>query len=477
MLPLMEAAGVNCYRIPRSGQMKADVLVYLKKELYGSFKEDQSLQQLVDAAMLKGVISPVIGMPDIHSGFGLPIGGVMAMDADDGLISAGAVGMDINCGVRLLRTNIHYSSLNKAYLLKLIQAIAKRVPSGVGQNSRHSSLIRKHFNALLQSGVPQLVELGIGRPEDIENIEDKGSMPGAEIGAISKKASDRGLQLSTIGGGNHFIELGYIEKIYDLEAAKLFGLEEGSLTVMIHTGSRGFGHQICTDYSAEMKLSASKYSLLIPSAGLAAVPIKSPEGKRYFGAMTCAINFAFCNRQWITDDVRKAFSSVLGGADQEYDLGLVYDLAHNTARFETFGGRKMLIHRKGAARALPPGHSENPKSYKTTGHPVLIPGSMGSASFVIRALPTVEKIYNSVNHGAGRVLSRSAARREISVQQLKERMAEVIISGGNFKAYLDEAPQAYKDIEQVIDTLTEIGFSKKVARLRPLAVLKGEGGD
>jgi tRNA-splicing ligase RtcB (3'-phosphate/5'-hydroxy nucleic acid ligase) len=477
MLPLMEAAGANCYKIPRSGQMKADVLVYLNRQLYLNIKDDQSLQQLIDAATLKGVISPVIGMPDIHSGFGLPIGGVMAMDADDGLISAGAVGMDINCGVRLLRTNIHHSNLSKVHLLKLIQAIADRVPSGVGQNSKHAPLIKMHFNALLQNGVPLLIELGFGRTEDLLNIEDNGSMPGAEVESVSKKAVNRGLQLSTIGGGNHFIELGFVEKVYDLETAKIFGLEEESLTVMIHTGSRGFGHQICTDYSAEMKQAASKYSLNIPSAGLAAVPINSPEGQRYFGAMNCAINFAFCNRQWITDDVRKAFSSVLGGADQDYDLGLVYDLAHNTARFETFGGHKMLIHRKGAARALPPGHSENPKTYKTTGHPVLIPGSMGSSSFVIRALPAVEKIYNSVNHGAGRVLSRSAARREISVQQLKERMAEVIISGGNYKAYLDEAPQAYKDIEQVIDTLTEIGFSQKVARLRPLAVLKGEGGD
>jgi len=477
MFSLMEATGTNCYRISRSGQMKAEVLVYLNKELYGSFKEDQSLQQLIDAATLVGVVSPVIGMPDIHSGFGLPIGGVMAMDADDGLISAGAVGMDINCGVRLLRTNIHYSSLGKDHLLKLIQAIADRVPSGVGQNSKHAPLIRQHFNALLQSGVPRLVELGFGRPEDLQYIEDKGSMPGAEVESVSKKAVSRGLQLSTIGGGNHFIELGFVEKVYDLESAKIFGLEEKSLTVMIHTGSRGFGHQICTDYSAEMKQAAPKYSLNIPSAGLAAVPIKSSEGKHYFGAMTCAINFAFCNRQWITDDVRKAFSSVFGGADQDYGLDLVYDLAHNTARFETFGGRKMLIHRKGAARALPPGHPENPKIYKNTGHPVLIPGSMGSASFVIRALPAVEKIYNSVNHGAGRILSRSAARREISVQQLRERMAEVIISGGNYKAYLDEAPQAYKDIEQVIDTLTEAGFSHKVARLLPLAVLKGEGGD
>jgi len=474
---LLKPAGHNCYRIARQGKMRVSVLVYLNEELFHAFHEDQSLQQLMDAATLPGVIDPVIGMPDIHTGFGLPIGGVMAMDAEEGLISAGAVGMDINCGVRLLRTNIEAALIDRTVIKKMIHAIEDRVPSGVGRKSKHAGLIQKHFNDLLHQGVPFLLELGFGRPEDLDMIEDTGCMGGADINAVSSKAVNRGLQLSTIGGGNHFIELGYIEKVFDRQSADLFGLHEGNLSVLIHTGSRGFGHQICTDFSAEMKKVAHKYKLDLPSSGLAAVPIKSPEGEKYLAAMTCAINFAFCNRQWITDDLRKAFSAILGGTDFEYDLGLVYDVAHNTARFEEIEGKKMLIHRKGATRALPPGHPANPIQFIDTGHPILIPGSMGSASYVITAKPGVEKIYNSVNHGAGRILSRTAARREISVEQLKEKLGGVLVSGRNYKAYLDEAPQAYKNIEQVVDTFTEIGLSRKVARLAPIAVIKGEGND
>ncbi|MDW7729686.1 MAG: RtcB family protein [Bacillota bacterium] len=476
-MPVLESHGKNCYRISRQGNMNADVLVYLNRELYEDFKEDQPIQQLIDAASLEGVINPVIGMPDIHTGFGLPIGGVMAMDAHKGLVSAGAVGMDINCGVRLLHTNIAATDLHLPELKKLIDAIEKRVPSGIGQKSRHSAEISKNFNEILIKGVPHLIEMGIGRDEDPDSIEDGGSMAGANLKAISKKAYDRGLQLSTIGGGNHFIEIGMIEKIFDPESAVAYGLTEGNITILIHTGSRGFGHQICTDHSAEMKNKAAAYNLNIPSAGLASVPIESKEGQNYLGAMVSAVNFAFCNRQWITDDVRKAFCSVFGGGDVDYGLNLVYDVAHNTARFEEIKGKKMLIHRKGATRALPAGHPDNPEKYLKTGHPVLIPGSMGSASYVIKAEHGVEAIYNSVNHGAGRVLSRTSAKKEITVEDLKDRLGKVIISGRNYKAYLDEAPQAYKNIDQVVETFTEIGLSRKVARLSPLAVIKGEGND
>ncbi len=473
----LEPAGENCYRISRRGKMNAEVLVYLNRKLYASFSEDQSIQQLIDAASLEGVVSPVVGMPDIHTGFGLPIGGVMAMDASEGLVSAGAVGMDINCGVRLLRTNLKAGDLDKNLLKKLIKTIGVKVPSGVGKKSKHAALIRRQIDQFLERGVPFMIEMGLGRPADLDCIEDGGVMAGADPGKVSSEAIDRSQQLSTIGGGNHFVELGYVDTVFDHRAAEIFGLEEGFLTVLIHTGSRGFGHQICTDYVAAMKKAASKYKLDIPTSGLAAVPINSKEGKSYLAAMACAVNFAFCNRQWITDDIRKAFTSVFGKNDLEYGLGLVYDVAHNTARFEEIGGKNMLIHRKGATRALPPGHAENPEYYCSTGHPILIPGSMGSSSFVVRAMPGVEKVFNSVNHGAGRVLSRKAAKREISVDQLKEKMADILLSGRNYKAYLDEAPQAYKDIEMVVDTFVEIGLSRKVARLLPLAVIKGEGSD
>jgi tRNA-splicing ligase RtcB (3'-phosphate/5'-hydroxy nucleic acid ligase) len=476
-MKLLEKVSQNCYRIAARDAGQVEVLIYLNRKLYADFAEDASLQQLSDAASLPGVVSPVIGMPDIHSGFGLPIGGVMAMDAAHGLVSAGAVGMDINCGVRLLRTNIRAADLNRDHLTALIRAIGSRVPSGIGTKSKHAAVIRDHFKDLLIKGVPYLVELGYGRSADLDVIEDGGALEGADPIALSSKAIDRGLQLSTIGGGNHFIELGLVEQLFDPSAAAAYGLAEGTLSVLIHTGSRGFGHQICTDYSAEMKKAASKYKLKIPNAGLAAVPIVSGEGKSYLAAMTCAINFAFCNRQWITDDIRQAFSQVLGGSAEDYDLGLVYDVAHNTAKFEEIGGRQLLVHRKGATRALPPGHPLNPKLYQDFGHPVLIPGSMGTASYVIRAEQGIEQIYNSVNHGAGRVLSRTAAKKQISVDALKEKLGQVIVSGRSYKAYLDEAPQAYKDIDQVVETLVEIGLSRKVARLKPLAVLKGEGDE
>ncbi len=474
---MLEKIGNNCYRVAKQNVGQAEVLVYLNRELYSAFTEDSSLQQLLDASSLPGVVSPVIGMPDIHSGFGLPIGGVMAMDADQGLVSAGAVGMDINCGVRLLRTAISADELNRENLKDLIKAIELRVPSGIGTKSRHANLIKSHFRDFLLKGVPFLVELGYGRNSDLETIEDGGALEGAELNSLSSKALERVLQLSTIGGGNHFIELGRVEQVFDRNAAEAYGLTQGTLSVLIHTGSRGFGHQICTDYSAEMKKAAAKYKIKVPNAGLAAVPINCSEGRRYLGAMTCAINFAFCNRQWITDDVRQAFRQVLGGSNADYDLSLVYDVAHNTAKFEEIRGRRLLVHRKGATRALPPGHHSNPGFYRDYGHPVLVPGSMGTATYVIRAAKGVDLIYNSVNHGAGRILSRTAARKQISVEELKEKLGQVIISGRSYKAYLDEAPQAYKDIDQVIETLVEIGLSHKVARLKPLAVIKGEGSE
>lgn len=476
-MSLLEPVSKNCYRIQRQGQMKVEARVYLNEVLFRSISEDQALQQLMEAASLPGVREPVIGMPDIHSGFGLPIGGVMAVDGENGVVSAGAVGMDINCGVRLLNTNLEARTLDKPMLRLLINTIAGRIPSGVGKNSKHAPLVKAHLRDYAQKGVPFLLEQGFGRPEDVLYIEDGGRLGGAALSAVSREALARGAQLSTIGSGNHFIELGRVDTVYDRETARRFGLEEGSLTVLIHTGSRGFGHQICTDYSASMRKAAVEMKLEIPSQGLAAVPIHSDEGKRYLTAMACAVNFAFCNRQWITDDLRKAFSEALGGSSEDYGLNLVYDVAHNIAKFEQIRGQRLLIHRKGATRALPGGHPGNPEAYRDCGHPVLIPGSMGTASYVICAEPPVEETFYSVNHGAGRVLSRKAARREINPEQLREALGEVLVMGRNLKAYLDEAPQAYKDIEAVVNTFVEIGFTRKVARLLPLAVIKGEGSE
>ena len=474
-MPILEQAGPNCFRIRRQGRMRVDAIVYLNGALKHSFEEDEALQQLADAATLPGVVEPVVGMPDIHTGFGLPIGGVMAMDAGAGVVSAGAVGMDINCGVRLLRTSLEAGSLEKPLLRKLMNAIVARVPTGVGKMSRRPDEVKKDFNSFLVEGVPFMIKHGFGRPEDGECIEEGGAMTGADPAAVSPGAISRGAQLSTIGGGNHFIELGFVDRVFDRAASAKLGLIEGRLTVLIHTGSRGFGHQICSDYTRLMLKAAAKMKLEIPTKGLAAVPIRSGEGRRYLGAMACAVNFAFCNRQWITHDVRQAFSEVLGGTDRDYDLSLVYDVAHNIAKFEEVKGRSLLIHRKGATRALPPGHPANPPIYRELGHPALVPGSMGTASYVIAAEPEVERTFYSVNHGAGRILSRGAARREIEVEELRKSLGEIMVLGRNYGVYLDEAPQAYKDIETVIDTFTEIGFTRRLARLRPLAVIKGQG--
>lgn len=473
-MSLLERDGTNRYRVRRRGNMKVDAVLYLNDALRRSFDDEKAIEQLCDAAALPGVQDPVVGMPDIHLGFGLPIGGVMAVDAGEGVVSAGAVGMDINCGVRLLRTNIEAHSLDKALLRRLIDAIVKRVPPGVGKMSRQEALVKKHLERYLVDGVPFMIEGGYGRPEDLAAIEEGGRLEGADPRAVSAAAVQRSAQLSTIGGGNHFVELGRVDRIFDPVAGERLGLAEGQLTVLIHTGSRGFGHQICNDYTDLMVEAAAGMKLKIPTKGLAAVPISSPLGRRYLGAMACAVNFAFCNRQWITHDVRRAFSEVLGGADRDYDLGLVYDLAHNIAKFEEVGGKRLLIHRKGATRALPAEHPANPPLYRDLGHPVLVPGSMGTASYVIIGEPPVEQTFYSVNHGAGRVLSRRAARREIDVEELRSALGEVMVPGRDYRAYLDEAPQAYKDIEAVIDTFTEISLTRRAARLLPVAVIKGQ---
>ncbi len=473
-MSMLERDGVNRYRMRRRGAMRADAVIYLNDALKRSFNEDEAIEQLCDAAALPGVQDPVVGMPDIHTGFGLPIGGVMAVAADSGVVSAGAVGMDINCGVRLLRTNIAADSLDQPTLRELINAIVKRVPTGVGKTSRQAALVKKNFYRYLVEGAPFLIAEGFGRPADLECIEEGGVLAGADPGAVSERAVKRGAQLSTIGGGNHFIELGRVDQVFEPAAEEYLGLAEGQLTVMIHTGSRGFGHQICNDYTELMLQAGARMKLELPSKGLAAVPIKSSEGRRYLAAMACAVNFAFCNRQWITHDVRQAFAGVLGGADGDYDLGLVYDVAHNIAKFERVGGKELLIHRKGATRALPAGHPKNPPRYRDLGHPVIIPGSMGTASYVIAAQPPVEETYYSVNHGAGRVLSRRAARKEIAVEELRRALGEVLVADRDYRAYLDEAPQAYKDIEAVIDTFTQIGFTRRLARLLPVASIKGQ---
>jgi len=464
----------NTYVLPKHNKMKVEAILYLSDMIYQEVLEDDSLKQLADAACLPGVFKHVVGMPDIHSGFGLPIGGIMATDVQNGVVSAGAVGMDINCGVRLLRTNIHRKDIDKTVLRRLIEEIANRVPTGIGKSSKHVKK-GKIVEEVIVEGAAALTKRGLGMPEDLESIEEYGCLKGADLGKVSRKALERSNQLATIGGGNHFIEIGFTSQIFEEELASCFGFEKDYLTVLIHTGSRGFGHQICNDYTKNMLEAGKKYDIDLPSKGLACVPVDSKEGRDYLAAMTCAVNFAFGNRQLITHEVREAFGKTFNCLPEKLGLELVYDLAHNIAKFEEHYGVKLLVHRKGATRALPPGHLSNPHKYLNTGHPVLIPGSMGTASYVVVGTEKNKITFHSTNHGAGRVFSRKAARKNLSTKDLEKQMKNILTNTRNYKKLLDEAPQAYKDINNVVTTLSELDLTKLVVRLKPLAVIKGEG--
>lgn len=466
--------GPNRYRLQRTAAMRVNGIVYLNDELLPLVYRDKSLEQLANAACLPGVVEPVCGMPDIHEGFGLPIGGVMAC-AESGVISAGAVGMDINCGVRLLRTNLPAGEIDVTVLRQFITRIEEYVPTGIGKSGKSKEITREIFEEAVRLGSQAVVRAGFGLPEDIINTEEEGRLAGAVLNAVSHGAIRRGkVQLGTLGGGNHFIEVQVASEIYESGAAEKFGLFGGQLTVMIHAGSRGFGHQICIDYSRSQLKAARKYGIALPDKGLACTPVDSPEGRAYYAAMACAVNFAFANRQVITHCVRRAFDDVFGRSPGKPELQLIYDVAHNIAKWEEHGGRRLLVHRKGATRACPPGHPSNPEAYRSTGHPVLIPGSMGTASYVLTGAEKAAESFYSVNHGTGRTISRTAAGKSISKEEFIRSMGSILINTRNYQDFLDEAPAAYKDIDQVVETLAAIEITRKVARLKPLAVIKGK---
>ncbi len=467
---MLKKIGKNRYEIPKTGSMNCPARVYLR----GSLKkivEENSLNQLRDAAEMPGAVA-VLGMPDLHVGFGIPIGGVLVMDAEKGLISAGAVGMDINCGVRMLLSEHDARDFDRRDIGKFARKISKYIPTGIGTTSPHKEKLKPYLNDILVEGVPRLVDLGFARKDDLPRLQDGGCFSGASPASLSSRARERIHQLSTLGGGNHFIEIDVVSEIFDQQVAGKFGLKSGQLVVQIHTGSRGFGHQICKDYSNRMKNSASDYGINLPSKGLAAAPIDSDLGHSYFEAMACAANFAYANRQIITHDVRRAFNEFVPEG-QSAKLELLYDIAHNLARFEEIDNKNLLIHRKGAIRALPASHPESPEAFSETGHPLLIPGTMGTDSYVATATEETAELYYSVNHGAGRTKSRRQAKQEMSVQSLRQTMKDIPIFGASEGKVLDEAPQAYKDIDEVVETLAEINLSKKIARVSPLAVIKG----
>lgn len=466
----LQKIGVNRWQIERLPEMKVEAIVFAKEAILEQVKKDRSLEQLAQAASLPQLLSPVVAMPDIHQGFGLPIGGVMAAD---NLVSSGAVGMDINCGVRLLTSQLTYEPkvFSQEALRTLIHSIERGVPVGLG--GRRKEMIKGlTLEAVVTNGAQALIEKGYGEKEDIESIEEKGKMAGTKMEALSQKALRRAeKQIGTLGSGNHFIEIQVLDEIFDQSLAKAWGLFKNQICVMIHTGSRALGHQTCLDYTNRFSQEESRYGIKAPVRNLASLPADSPTGSAYLAAMAGAVNFAFANRQYIAYEVRRAFHFFFK-KKPEAQLRLLYDVAHNIAKWEDHQGKKVLVHRKGATRALPANHLQNPARYKNTGHPALVPGSMGTPSFVLVGLPGAKDTYFSVNHGAGRAMSRREAKRTIKQADFEKQMKNIVFNKP-FHVIADEAPDAYKDISLVVETLVEAKIAKKVCRLKPLAVIKG----
>ncbi len=453
-------------------------IIYVDVELE-AFLEEGAVRQVANVATLPGIVKRSLAMPDIHTGYGFAIGGVAAFDTDGGIISPGGVGYDINCGVRLLR-----SDLTRAEVLPRMRDIVARlyneVPSGVGSKGK-LRLTREDERLILLKGARWAVEQGYGTSEDIERTESGGTMDGADPSLVSDRAFERGrAQQGTLGSGNHFLEIQYVAEIYDEKAAGILGLFPDQLTVMIHSGSRGLGHQVCTDYLEVMERAAGKYGITLPDKELACAPLNSPEGRDYFSAMKAAANYAWANRQCIMHWTIEAIAKVLHASPEELGLRLVYDVAHNIAKIEEHAvdgvKKRLIVHRKGATRAFAPGHPELPDVYRELGQPVLIPGDMGRASFVLTGTAkAMEETFGSTCHGAGRVMSRHQAIRQAKGRAIWREMedAGIIVMSAGKRTLAEEMSEAYKDVSNVVDVVHRAGISKKVAKLRPLGVIKG----
>ena len=465
--------------IEKEGRMRVPGIIYASDKLYEAMKSDNSLEQVRNVAHLPGIQKYSLAMPDIHWGYGFPIGGVAAMDIQEGVISPGGVGYDIDCGVRVIRTNLKSSDLtgNKELLTNKIYSA---VPCGVGSKSDvkvTSSTLKK----VLIEGSSWAVRNGFGWDSDLEYTEENGKLDVADPEIISKRALERGHeQLGTLGSGNHFIEIQKITEIFDEKAAAMLGLDLDNVTVMIHTGSRGFGHQVCSDWVKSLRSTKNKFNIEIPDEQLICAPINSKEGQGYLSSMRAAANFAWANRQIILSRVRDSFAEVFGESAESLGMNLIYDVAHNIAKVEehTVDGKrkKLCVHRKGATRAFPPNHPDIPEKYKQMGQPVLIPGDMGTASYILLGTQkAMEETFGSTCHGAGRVLSRNKAMQATAgrniIDELKKK--NIYIRSKSIKTIREEAPEAYKDIDQVVEVVSKVGISKKVAKMLPLAVIKG----
>ncbi len=483
MVEMKDLVRVNDFEweIPKSYRpdMRVPVRLFATRRMLEDAGRDKSLEQAVNAATLPGLVGHVVVMPDMHQGYGFPIGGVAATRLPDGVISPGAIGYDINCGVRLLGSHIRLDDA-EPHLDDLATALNQHCPSGVGEKGA-VHLTDQELETVCLHGSRWALKHGFASEMDLRRTEEAGCVAGADFTKVSRRARERGRpQLGSLGAGNHFIEIDMVEHVFDTQAASAMGLVEGSLAVQIHCGSRGFGHQVCSDYVEEFQDAVQRYAIRLPDRELVCAPLSSPEGQNYLGAMRCAANFAFANRQVLAHNARKAFEQVLSGKLKDWHLHQVYDICHNMGKIEehTIDGERMkvCVHRKGATRAFGPGSQELPDEYKPVGQPVLVPGSMGTASWVLVGTETsMAQSFGSTCHGAGRVMSRHEAKRSVRGEKLRADLeAEGIhIRAGSLAGLAEEAPQAYKDVDQVVQAVVGGGIARKVARLQPLAVIKG----
>jgi tRNA-splicing ligase RtcB len=476
-MPALRQIDETLWEIPADERpdMRVPARVFADAELLDAILGDRSLEQLQNVAALPGVVEAALAMPDIHQGYGFPVGGLAATEPPEGVVSPGGVGYDINCGVRLLVAPIGAAELGDRKET-LVHEISRRAPAGAGREAA-LKLRGAELDRVLRDGPAALLELrGVGTDDDVERTESHGRLDGADPDAVSERARHRGAgQLGTVGSGNHFIEVQRTERIFDSEAAAAYGLERGRITVLIHSGSRGLGHQVCTDYVKRMDTALPRHHIELPDRQLACAPLSSPEAGDYMGAMAAAANFAWANRAALADSVREAVRTVLGDPVAD-GLRQVYDVAHNIAKLEPYGGRELCVHRKGATRAFPPGHQEIPDAYREVGQPVFIPGSMGTSSFVLAGRHgSMERSFGTTCHGAGRRMSRTGARKRVQGAELRSQLeAEgITVRCPSNRGLAEEAPFAYKEVEAVVRVVERAGLAARVAQLRPIGVVKG----
>ena len=467
------------WEIPRENKMKVPGRIYASKQMLDKIRQDNSPLQVQNVSQLPGIVNFSMAMPDIHWGYGFPIGGVAAFDLNNGVISPGGVGYDINCGVRLLKTGLTKDNIQNK-ISELVNGLFSYIPTGVGSKGSFK-VSEKQLKQVMLKGARWVVEQGYGDEKELEKIEEHGQMQGADPSTVSHKAIKRGLpQLGTLGSGNHFVEVQYVEETYDEKLAQRLGLFPGQITVSVHTGSRGFGYQVCDDYIRTMIQASQKYGIDLPDRQLCCAPVNSPEGQKYFAAMVCAVNYAFANRQVISHWIKEAFMQTLHLSPKQVRFDTVYEVAHNIAKIETHSidgkQKKYCVHRKGATRAFGPGRVELPEIYRDIGQPVLIPGDMGRCSYVLVGTEkAMEQTFGSTCHGAGRAMSRKKAKQAAKGRAIHRELEDqgIIARAASRATMIEEMPDAYKDVSEVVEAVVESGISKKVAKLKPMGVIKG----